>query len=365
MKEITKINLRCLLVFFFILLYSHGCSQQIFIDAKKPYKPLFKVFPVYRDDRQPSDILKIFMIQEGKESETPLLGNYSVTEDTLFFEPQFELGDGLAFSAHFYNKNDTVKSFYKTPSISLNINKEVVIKDIFPRSHEIPKNILTLYVEFSEPMMEDEAAFRFINLYNENDEILPNVWLNKSRWVNNKILMLMIHPGRVKSGISYYDNLGDIFDVGKKYHLEITNKVKPLYKNAKVKPFIKEFKIIEAETSCPKILSNKINKLKKNTREKLKIVFSRTMDLYSILGGISVSTYKTNLNIEGELVPGKDDTEWYFVPDKPWQEEKYTLIFSTYVSDPSGNGLIKPFETRNIKKIYSKEIVKRINFKTN
>lgn len=361
MKEIPII-LRSLFVLF-LFLYNSSYSQQVFIDAKKPYKPLFKASPAEKNIRKPSDLLKIFMIQDGKESDTPLLGTYSTAEDTIFFEPQFELGEGLSFSVHFYYKNDTLKNLYKTPSINHNISDEIIIKKVFPRSHEIPKNILTFYVEFSEPMMEDGSAFRYINLYNENNEIVPYPWLHKSRWITNKILMVMIHPGRIKKGISYYDNLGNVFDTGKKYHLEITDNIKPLHKNAIVKPFIKEFEITEAVESCPKILRNKINRPKKNTREKLKILFNRSMDLYSILGGISIKKHKNDLNIEGQILPGPDDKEWYFVPDKPWKGEKYTLILNKYVSDPSGNGIIKPFETLKIKKSYTKDIVKRINFR--
>ncbi|MGE4514589.1 MAG: Ig-like domain-containing protein, partial [Chryseobacterium sp.] len=100
-------------------------------------------------------------------------------------------------------------------------------------------------------------------------------------------------------------------------------------------------------------------------KEKLKIVFDKPMDLYSILGGISINIYNKDINIRGKFIPGSDDKEWYFIPEKPWTEKKYTLIFNKYVSDPSGNGLIKPFETTKIKESYTKDIVKVINFRTN
>lgn len=365
MKGKTTVNLKHLFMLFFIFIYIFTYSQQIYIDTRRPNKPLFKAFPSHENDKQPSDLLKVFMIQEENESQTPLLGTYSKEEDTIFFEPQFEMGDGLSFNAHFYYKNDTVKTFYKTPSINLNIGNEIVIKEVFPRSNEIPKNILTFYVEFSEPMLEDESAFRYVNLYNENKEIIPHVWLNKSRWISDTILMLMIHPGRIKSGIKYYDNLGDVFYVGKKYYLEITDKTKPLHRDLKVKPFIKEFKIIEPTASSPKVLQNKFSIPRRNSKEKLKIVFDKPMDLYTIFGGISINIYNTDINIQGKFMSGSNDTEWYFIPEKPWAEKKYTLIFNKYVSDPSGNGLIKPFETTKIKKSYTKDIVKVLNFRTN
>lgn len=47
----------------------------------------------------------------------------------------------------------------------------------------------------------------------------------------------------------------------------------------------------------------------------------------------------------------------------PWTAKKYTIIFNKYLSDPSGNNLIKPFGTTSIKKSYIKHVAKKINFK--
>jgi hypothetical protein len=177
-------------------------------------------------------------------------------------------------------------------------------------------------------------------------------------------MMVMIHPGRVKKDISYYDNLGEIFTVGKTYYLEITDKVKPLNSNSKSISFIKEFEIIKPINTCPKVVVNKLSFPKRNTLDKLKIVFDRPIEFFSAQIGISIQNYNSDTTIEGKIIPGSDDTEWFFVPDKPWIEKRYTLIFNQYVSDPSGNSLIKPFEVTTMKKSYKKQIAKKINFKT-
>jgi len=214
-------------------------------------------------------------------------------------------------------------------------------------------------------MIENESACRYVNLLDENKKNIPHVWYNKSRWISDKVMMLMIHPGRVKKDISYYDELGEIFTVGKKYYLEITDMIKPLHGNFKLKSFTKEFEIINPVNTCPRVIEDKLNIPKKNTSDKLKIVFDRPMELFSAQIGISIKNVNTDTAVEGKIIPGSDDTEWYFIPDKPWTEKKYTLIFNKYLSDPSGNSLIKPFETTSIKKSYKKHIAKKINIKVN
>lgn len=363
MKKTIQAKPKGLYIFFCIFLYNICFSQEITIYSQNPSKPIFKAFPIEQNTEQPSDLFKIFMIQDNIESQTPLLGSYYKIQDTIFFEPQFELGDGLSFSANFYYKSITLKKTYKTKPVDNSVQRKIDIKEIFPRENRIPKSIITFYVEFPIPMIEDEAAYRYVNLLDENKKTIPHVWYNKARWISDKIMMLMIHPGRIKKDISYYDNLGEIFTVGKKYHLEITDKIKPLDPHSKLKSFTKDFEIISSVNTCPKVIEDKLSIPKKNTSDKLKIVFDRPIEFFSAQIGMSIKNYKSDTAVEGKIIPGPDDTEWYFIPAKPWAAKKYTLIFNKYLSDPSGNSLVKPFETTSIKKSYRKHIAKQINFK--
>lgn len=363
MKKTNQLKQKGLSIFLFIFLYTICYSQEILINTKNPNKPIFKAFPIEENIEQPSDLIKVFMVQDNIESQTPLLGSYSKIKDTIFFDPQFELGEGLSFSANFSYKNSTIKKMYKTKPIDTSSVQEIHVKEIYPRDNKIPKSVLTFYIEFPVPMAEDESAYRYINLLDENKKIIPHVWYNKARWISDKIMMIMIHPGRVKKDISYYENLGEIFTVGKKYYLEITNEIKPLNNNDKLKPFIKEFDIISPINTCPKIIEDKLVFPKKNTSEKLKIVFDSPIEFFSTQIGILIKNYNSGKLIEGKIIPGLYDNEWYFVPDKPWTEKRYVLIFNKHLSDPSGNSLIKPFETTSIKKSYRKYIAKKINFR--
>lgn len=365
MRKTIQAKSKGLYIFFCILLYNICFSQEIVINSSNPDKPIFKAFPIEENVKQLSDLFKIFMIQDNTESQTPLLGSYSKIEDTIFFEPQFELGERLSFSVNFSYKNNTVKKLYKTKPIDNSIIQEIDVKEIYPRDNKIPKNILTFYVEFPVPMIEDESVYRQVNLLDENKKIIPHVWYNKARWISDKVMMLMIHPGRIKKGISEYNNLGEIFTVGKKYYLEIPNNIKTVNKNSKLKSVIKEFEIISPLNTCPKVLERKLNNPKKNTFDKLKIAFDSPIDFFSAQIGISIKSYDSDIAVEGKIIPGSEDTEWYFVPAKPWTKKKYTLIFNRYVSDPSGNSLIKPFETTTIKKSYLRSIAKKINIKVN
>ncbi|CAD7811779.1 hypothetical protein CHRY9390_02414 [Chryseobacterium aquaeductus] len=355
---------KIIFIFIALLVANVSFSQKLIVNSQDPNRPIFKAFPVSKISEKSEDLLKVFMVQDGIISETALLGDYSQIKDTVFFKPYFALGSGLLFNAYFYSENDTIQNEYKTQPVIFNRSKGVTVKEIYPRTNKIYKNILTFHVEFSEPMEQNELAFKFINVYDENKVIVPHVWYNKSRWINDKILILMIHPGRVKNGVSYFEDLGELFKEGKKYFLEINDKLRPHDPTSKLKPYIKEFQIISASTSIPKFLQNKMNSPKIKTFDKLRLQFDKPMDFYSILNGVHIKVYNTDEEVEGNFEAGSNDCEWYFVPTNSWNHKEYTLLFNKYVSDLSGNNLVKSFETKSIKSSYTNFIVKKIDFKT-
>ncbi|GEM_PF-4075250 len=102
MKKITQAKkIKNFYILLFLFLCNFCFSQEISITSSNPNKPVFKVFPIEENIKQPSAVFKIFMIQDSIESQTPLLGSYSYVKDTIFFEPQFELGEGLTFNVNF------------------------------------------------------------------------------------------------------------------------------------------------------------------------------------------------------------------------------------------------------------------------
>lgn len=338
-------------------------SQQIITDQRDPGHPIFKAFPFSACQAPLQDVLALFMMQDGKESETALLGDYSVKKDTLLFRPRFEMGAGLSFRIRYSCGRDTLKGLYETPLLPESLLKKVMIREIYPRMDTIPENILAFSIEFSAPMPGNEWAYRYIQLYNDRKEPVQQPWYHKTRWINDRTMVLTLHPGRIKKGISYFAYLGPVFESGRKYTLEISPEVAPPYSGMTVQPFVKDFMVTGPVTGRARVLKRRLRLPKKNSSKSLDIVFDRSMDFYSVSKGISVQNYTDGKEVAGTFRPGATDRQWSFIPEKPWTGTRYSIFFSKNLTDICGNSLNRSFETRSVKKSYSRPIVQKIRFR--
>lgn len=363
MNPVRLIGAGCFPVLIFICLATDAFCQKIIPDLQDPAHPVFKAFPFSACGGQPQDVLKLFMLQDGKESETALLGDYSVLKDTVFFRPRFVPGAGLSFRIRYSCLQDTLAELYTTPPLSGGPENEVTVKEIYPRMDTIPENILSFCIEFSEPMPENEAAYRNIYLYDDRKLPVEQPWYHKTRWVNNRTMMLTVHPGRIKKGISYFAYLGPVFQTGRKYTLEISPGVIPGYSRTVLQPYVKEFIITAPLTGPVKVLKRRIRLPEKNTSGSLCIAFNRPMDFCMVSKSISIVARNNGREVQGTFRPGTDDHEWCFIPEKPWSDNLYHLIFSKTLTDIAGNNLIRSFETRSVKKSYRRASVKKIRFR--
>lgn len=363
MNPVRLIGAGCFPVLIFICLATDAFCQKIIPNLQDSAHPVFKAFPFSACGGQPQDVLKLFMLQDGKESETALLGDYSVLKDTVFFRPRFVPGAGLSFRIRYSCLQDTLAELYTTPPLSGGPENEVTVKEIYPRMDTIPENILSFCIEFSEPMPENEAAYRNIYLYDDRKLPVEQPWYHKTRWINDRTMVLTLHPGRIKKGISYFAYLGPVFERGRKYMLEIRPEVAPPYSGITVQPFIKDFMITGPVTGKARVLKRRLRLPEKHSSDSLDIVFDRSMDFYSVSKGISVQNHTTGKEVAGTFRPGATDREWSFIPEKPWTGNHYSIFFSKNLTDVCGNSLNRSFETRSVKKSYSRPAVQKIRFR--
>lgn len=111
------------------------------------------------------------------------------------------------------------------------------------------------------------------------------------------------------------------------------------------------------------VLKRRLRLPEKSSFKSLDIVFDRSMDFYSVSKGISVQNRTTGKEVTGAFRPGATDREWSFIPEKPWTGNRYSIFFSKNLTDVCSNSLNRCFETRSVKKSYSRPIVQKIRFR--
>ena len=82
-----------------------------------------------------------------------------------------------------------------------------------PSGAEVPANLLRMSIEFAQPA--EGAVLPRIALLRPDDTPLPEPFLQQELWSpDGTILTILLHPGRVKTGLIAHEELGPILKAG-------------------------------------------------------------------------------------------------------------------------------------------------------
>lgn len=360
-------------LFFIPLIFIFACvrnKNKISVNLANPLKPIIavklssdRISSLYTSNNtisieKANSILSLHLVADNITSNHSIIGTYFIENDSLKFIPYFDLGNELNFESRFYVDRDTVKKRFSTPKtiISDSIITEVV--SVFPLTNRIPANILSFHILFTSPMQEDVKAFAKIHLLDEKGNIKPKVWKERSYWADSaRHLILMIHPGRIKRGIHYLENLGPIFEVGKKYTLVVSTQLKTEYGKFITKEYKKEFLAIAPDRNIPKIINSDF-KTPQSIKAPLQLSFSEPIDYASLCIGLKIIDSKNELVKYKVRSVRNSDSVWECIPIESWKKQKYTVEFNEEITDLASNHLYRLFETKELKAYYKSKPIK-------
>lgn len=290
-------------------------------------------------------IAGLFLLQNGKAATSPVACQYQYKTDTLYLQPMQPLAQGAEFEIQFIADGNTTTHRFSIPQ---NAERNTVpqVEAIYPLTDTIPANILMFHVRFTTPMQEDVLAFKHIKLLDEKGREKNMVWREKSNWDDSgKHLVLMLHPGRVKRGINYFKNEGDLFEVGKKYTLVITQELKTTFGIALPNKYTKTFVVAKPDREIPAFNTTKTT-IPAASSQPVTLNFNEAMDYGSMCIGVVVSDSKGK-KILGKINP-VNDSQYTFTPSQPWAKGLYTIQLLDYVSDLASNHLRRRFEEETL-----------------
>lgn len=337
-------------------------TSVVSVDSTLALRPVFTIefshhvnFDNVRQEDYQS-LLALFLVTANGPSKIPVSGEYLLDNGQLSFQPLTDLGQGLSFSVQQQVSDGQVgRRTYRTPeAVLLHAAPPQVLK-VFPESDVLPENILCFHVLFDRPMFKDQDAHQRAKIFSEGVEV-PMVWKHMSHWIQNgQLLVLMVHPGRVKQGISY---LGKAFEAGKEYTLLIEQEITDPQGRTLVSTFKKEFKVAKVDHQIPKIKKSRIAFPEAMSSAPIRLNFSEPMDFACMLEGLEV------IDETGQLLEVKiehiSDHQYTVTPAAAWSAGTYQLVFDKVVSDLSGNRFNRKFETT--KKPTQEELNKELIF---
>jgi hypothetical protein len=291
---------------------------------------------------QGENLLQVFLRHDGKDG-PPMLGKYENQGKALVFQPKFPLEPGELYGIKFLPpKGKVITAEYKVPLPAA--VAPAVIEKIYPTVDVLPANHLKFYIYFSQPMRGGKDIFDQIQILDAKGNPVYDPWLRDELWsADGKMLIIYIHPGRIKWGVLLRQLLGPVLLPDREYTLKISGDMLDDRGQKLGKDWTKKFKTTAEDRTFVDLKDWKILPPAADSRKALTVQFPKILD-HKLLG-----RFLTVVGPDGKAVPGTSsigplEKSWAFVPAQPWQAAEYTLSVDGQLEDVAGNTPLRPFD---------------------
>jgi hypothetical protein len=280
--------------------------------------------------------LQVRLSKNGGEN--AIGGDYMIKTNEVIFEPFIPFTRGLQYAIYIqhklYGKVDIPKDSTLPRLIAL-----------YPRGDSLPENLLKIYFEFSQPMVEGHAQEYIHLLDNKGDSLSDSFLFLQSELWNEEgtILSLWLDPGRIKRDLQPNKRFGPPLIYKSHYQLVIDSAWPDKQGTILGRSFIKKFVASARDTVSPDPAHWKLIIPQKETRQPFIADTGESLDYFLLLNTITFLD-PSGKEITGETVILNGDQGFSFIPDTPWFQGVYTMQIESRLADLAGNNLNRPFD---------------------
>lgn len=199
-----------------------------------------------------------------------------------------------------------------------------------PSGSEVPANLLRISIRFASQV--EGPVLNRVTLLHTDGRKIEGPFLNQELWsADGKVLTVLLHPGRVKSGLEARAEMGPILSAGDDVSLALDG------------VSIKRWSVGPADESGPVASAWKMSEVRAGSLQSLLVTLDGPIDGQDV-------DYLAIADTTGQRVAGRArltvaERAWSFTPNAPWRAGGYKLVIRGTLEDPAGNRLGSRFET--------------------
>ena len=199
-----------------------------------------------------------------------------------------------------------------------------------PSGAEIPANLLRLSITLAAPL--EGALLPRLSLLRTDGTRVAEPFLEQELWSpSGMILTVLMHPGRVKSGLKARGERGPILSAGDDVALALDGVP------------IKRWRVGPADEIGPMTSAWKVSAVRVKSKQPLVVALEGPIDGRN-------ADYLAIVDHRDRRVPGRarltnGESTWTFTPSASWRPGAYKLVVRGTLEDPAGNRLGSRFET--------------------
>ena len=280
----------------------------------------------------------------------PMAGRFEIAGDTIFFVPRFPFLAGIRYSLLVEpEQSENGVDAPEVWTIERPADPGTPATDvtaIYPTADKLPVNQLRLYVHFSGPMSEGQAARAVHVRRADNQKLLEGVFLamEPELWdPGHRRLTLLLDPGRIKRGLVPNVEAGYPLKEGVPVNVTVTSDFgdaagRPLRNGGErgyeIGPPVRDRVNTAAwKCNCPPAGSTK----------QLTVEFDRPLDHGLLQHSLWVND-PAGVEVLGQGSVGPGERNWRFQPQSPWKQGQHQVRVDHRLEDLAGNSLIRAFD---------------------
>ena len=199
-----------------------------------------------------------------------------------------------------------------------------------PSGPQVPANLLRISIRLASQV--EGSLLPRITLLRADGSKIQEPFLEQELWSpDGKVLTVMMHPGRVKSGLKARAQMGPILSVGDEVSMALDGRP------------IKRWRVGPTDEAGPVTSAWRVSAVRAESLQPLVVALDGPIDGQD-------AGYLAIADAGGHRVPGRaslitGESAWTFTPDLPWRAGAYKLVVRGTLEDPAGNRLGSRFET--------------------
>src|SRR5262249_47706584 len=217
---------------------------------------------------------------------------------------------------------------------------------VYPTGNVQPANLLKFHIYFSQPMRGGQDIFKQIEILDDKGNPIHDAWLTDEIWdETGQVLIIYIHPGRIKWGVVLREVFGHVLYPDRDYTLVIREGMLDANGQKLGKDYTKKFRTIAEDRVRIDLSGWKFGDTspKVGTRDSIRLNLPKSIDHKSLVKFLTVVDAKGQ-RVGGGAVVGKDEKSWVFTPNHPWTNQKHQVKIDGQMEDVAGNTPMRPFD---------------------
>jgi hypothetical protein len=287
-------------------------------------------------------LLHMHLVNGGKEGPA-LLATYQRQGQQLILVPAYPLQPDYLYRIRFTPPGGPeATAEYKVPPRPDGPPASIV--KVLPTDEVLPANHLRFYIYFSQPMRGGSEIFNQIRLLDADGKEIPDPWLCDELWNDDgTMLILYIHPGRIKWEVLLRWVLGPVLHPDRRYTLEISSEMLDANDRKLGKDYRKKISTIAEDRVRIELSAWKVKPPQAAGKGPLVIDFPKAMDHLGLARFLRVTDAKGQ-PVAGTVQVGTGERSWVFHPTQPWSNQEYTVTVDDRLEDVAGNRPTRPFD---------------------